>query len=61
MRMEEETVLEVANDRGDFDMLRNNPSRYEKHMVMIGSFHAVCAFMQMLGKEMNLWSRRHSG
>ena len=36
-----------------FPIIWNNPTRYEKHIVMIGSFHAVCAFKKMLGKKMN--------
>ena len=31
----------------------NNPVRYEKHIIMNGSFHVVCAYMKMLGKKMN--------
>ncbi|MEW8548338.1 MAG: hypothetical protein AB2693_32950, partial [Candidatus Thiodiazotropha sp.] len=36
-----------------FPLIWNNPIRYQKHIVMIGSFHTVCAYLKMLGKKMN--------
>ena len=43
-------------DRGDcmktYPLIWNNPLRYQKHIVMIGSFHVICAYLKMLGKKM---------
>ena len=33
-------------------LLWNSPVRYQKHIVVIGSFHAVCAYIKMVGKKM---------
>ena len=35
-----------------YPLIRNNPLRYQKHIVMIGSFHVICAYLKMLGKKM---------
>ena len=34
-----------------YPWLWNNPVRYQKHIVMIGSFHAVWAYIKMLAKR----------
>ena len=36
-----------------FPLIWNNPICYQKHFVMIGSFHTVCAYLKVLVKEMN--------
>ena len=36
-----------------YPLIWNNPLRYQKHIVMIGSFHVICAYLKMLGKKMN--------
>ena len=36
-----------------FPLLWNHPSKYNKHIVLIGTFHIVCAYMKMLAKKMN--------
>ena len=35
-----------------FPIIWNNPDKYEKHIVMIGTFHIVCAYLKMIGKKM---------
>ena len=35
-----------------YPLIWKNPERYKDHIVMIGSFHVVCAFMKMVGKKM---------
>ena len=30
-----------------------NPEFYDDHIVMIGSFHLICAHLKMIGKKMN--------
>ena len=35
-----------------FPLVWNNPVRYQKHIVLIGSFHVACAYMKMIGKKM---------
>ena len=35
-----------------YPLIWNNPLRYQKHIVMIGSFHVICAYLKMLGKKM---------
>ena len=35
-----------------YPLVWNNPVRYEKHIVLIGTFHLVCAYMKMVGKKM---------
>ena len=36
-----------------YPLIWNNLLRYQKHIVMIGSFHVICAYLKMLGKKMN--------
>ena len=36
-----------------YPLIWNNPVKYEKHIVLIGTFHIVCAYMKMIGKKMN--------
>ena len=36
-----------------YPLLWNNPKRYEKHIVLIGTFHLVCAYLKMVGKKMD--------
>ena len=35
-----------------FPLIWQNPERYKKHIVLIGTFHLECAFMKVLGKKM---------
>ena len=35
-----------------YHIIWKSPARYEKHIVMIGSFHVVCAYHKMIGKKM---------
>ena len=35
-----------------YPLVWNSPAKYEKHIVMIGSFHSICAYLKMLGKKM---------
>ena len=35
-----------------YPIIWKSPARYEKHIVMIGSFHVVCAYLKMIGKKM---------
>lgn len=30
----------------------NMPEKYSKHIILIGTFHLVCAYMKMIGKKM---------
>ena len=30
-----------------------NPEFYDDHIVMIGSFHLICAYLKMIGKKIN--------
>ena len=34
-------------------ILWKNPDTYKDHVVMIGSFHTVCAYLIMVGKKMD--------
>ena len=36
-----------------YPIIWNNPARFSKHIVMMGSFHIVCGYLKMLGKKMN--------
>ena len=36
-----------------YPLLWNNPKRYEKHIVLNGTFHLVCAYLKMVGKKMD--------
>ena len=36
-----------------YPLIWNNPERFQKHIVMIGSFHVICAYLKMLGKKVN--------
>lgn len=33
-------------------LIWNNTARYEKHIIMIGTFHLICAYLRMVGKKM---------
>ena len=35
-----------------FPLIWNHPVKYEKHIVLIGTFHIVCAYLKMLAKKM---------
>ena len=48
------TTFDLGACMKAFPIVWNNPTRYEKQIVMIGAFHAVCAFMKMFGKKMNV-------
>lgn len=63
LKMSEDATREVGQDYvvTTFDLgvcmraypiIWKQPTRYEKHIVMIGSFHVVCAFLKMIGKKM---------
>ena len=30
----------------------NDPERYNKHVILVGTFHLLCAYMKMLGEKM---------
>ena len=36
-----------------YPLVWNNQVRYEKHIILIGTFHLICAYMKMIGKKMN--------
>ena len=35
-----------------YPLIWNNPNKYQKHVVLIGTFHLVCAHLKMVGKKM---------
>ena len=35
-----------------FPLVWNSPDKYESHIILIGTFHLVCAYMKMMGKKM---------
>ena len=35
-----------------FPLMWNGPEQYKYHIVMLGSFHVICAFLKALGKKM---------
>ena len=36
-----------------FPLMWNKPEVYKHHIVMLGSFHVICAFLKAIGKKMN--------
>ena len=34
-------------------LIWNNPVKYSKHIVLIGTFHLICAYLKMVGKKMD--------
>ena len=36
-----------------YPIIWNQPHRYKKHIILIGTFHLVCAYLKMIGKKMN--------
>ena len=36
-----------------YPIIWKNPDSYDDHVVMIGSFHLICAYIKTIGKEMN--------
>ena len=35
-----------------YPLVWNNLTEYERHIVMIGTFHVTCAYLKMVGKKM---------
>ena len=35
-----------------FPLVWNSPDKYKSHIILIGTFHLVCAYMKMMGKKM---------
>ena len=35
-----------------FPIIWNNPGKYKDHIVMIGTFHLICAYLKVVGKKM---------
>ena len=35
-----------------YPLIWNQPQRFEKHIILIGTFHLVCAHLKMIGKKM---------
>ncbi|KAL5022875.1 hypothetical protein ScPMuIL_002030 [Solemya velum] len=35
-----------------YPLVWNNAERYRKHIIMIGTFHLICAYLKMVGKKM---------
>lgn len=35
-----------------YPLVRNNPQKYKNHIILIGTFHLVCAYVKMVGKKM---------
>ena len=33
-------------------LIWNNPDKYKNHIVIVGTFHLVCAYFKMVGKKM---------
>ena len=36
-----------------YPLVWNYPEKYKNHIVMIGTFHVICAYFKMIGKKMN--------
>lgn len=64
LRYAEEATREVGQDyiistydlgvcMKAFPIMWNWPDRYSKHIVLIGSFHLVCAYFRMMGKKLD--------
>ena len=63
LRFSEEASLEVGQEYviTSFDLgvcmkayplVWNYPKRYENHIIMIGTFHLACSYLNMIGKKM---------
>ena len=35
-----------------YPLVWNNPEKYAKHLILIGSFHVACSYLKMIGKKM---------
>ncbi len=35
-----------------YPLVCNNPDRYTKHIILIGTFHLTCTYFHMIGKKM---------
>lgn len=64
LRVAEETTTEVGQqyvittfDLGvcmkAFPLVWNSPEKYKNHIIMIGTFHLICAYMKAVGKKMS--------
>ena len=47
------TTFDLEVGKKAYPLIWNNPTRYENHIVLIGTFHLACAYLRMLGKKMN--------
>ena len=63
LRYAEQATLEVGQDyvittfdlgvcMKAFPIIWKNPGRYEKHIILTGTFHLACAYLKMIGKKM---------
>ena len=43
-----------------FPIIWNNPEKYKDHIVMIGTFHLICAYLKMVGKNGRVWIVRYN-
>ena len=64
LRIAEEATHEVGQDyvittfdlgvcMKAFPLIRNKPEVYKKYIVLMGTFHVVCAYFKMIGKKMD--------
>ena len=49
------TTFDLGVSMKALPLICNNPIKYKNHIVMVGTFHLVCAFLKMIGKKM-AWS-----
>ena len=47
------TTFDLAVCMKAYPIIWKNPEFYDDHIVMIGSFHLICAYLKMIGKKMN--------
>ena len=64
LRIAEEATHEVGQDyvittfdlgvcMKAFPLIRNKPEVYKNHIILMGTFHVVCAYFKMIGKKMD--------
>ena len=47
------TTFELGACMKAYPLIWNQPQRYQNHIILIGTFHLVCAYLKMIGKKMD--------
>ena len=46
------TTFDLGVCMKTYPIIWNQPKKFDDHIIMIGTFHVVCAYFKMIGKKM---------